>query len=59
MSTELLITVQLRFPSLDRHALANHITPMVTAALAAGGTLTTVSVQEIDDEEIDDEDGRL
>lgn len=51
---DLLVTIQLRFPSIDRSAVGEHITPTVIAALAAGGITTNVSVQEYDPEEDSD-----
>jgi len=51
--TELLVTIQMSFPSLDRGALAEHIAPVVMTAIAAGGGSTSVSVQEYEPEEQD------
>jgi hypothetical protein len=48
MSDELLVTVQMRFPSLDRKALAEHLAPVMTTAVAAGGVSTSVSIQAYD-----------
>jgi hypothetical protein len=52
--SELLVSVQMRFPSLDREALAAHLAPVITVAIAAGGTLTTLSVQPYDPDEDDE-----
>lgn len=46
MTEELLVTVQMRFPSLDRQALSEHLAPVMTAAVAAGGNSTSVSIQK-------------
>ena len=55
MEPELLVSVSLRFPQLDRMALAEHLAPLVTEALRAGGVTTNISIQPYDpDEEIDD-----
>lgn len=51
MADELLVSIQLRFPSLDRRALADHLTPVVREALAAGGNLTSSTVQPYDDDD--------
>lgn len=51
MSDELHVTITLRFPALDRRALAEHLGPVVTEALAAGGNLTSLMVMPFDDEE--------
>lgn len=53
--TELLVTLQMCFPTVDRQALAAHIAPVVTAAIAAGGKHTSISVQpyEHDDDQED------
>lgn len=48
---ELLVTVQLVFPSLDRQALAEHLGPLMVASVAAGGNRTSVSVQEIEEDD--------
>lgn len=53
---QVLVTVQMRFPTVDRRVIAEHIAPMVTAAIAAGGEYTSISVQGYTDEEAD-EDG--
>jgi hypothetical protein len=50
---ELLVTVSLRFPTLDRQALAEHLAPVMQAAVAAGGVTTNVSIQEYEPEEED------
>lgn len=55
MSTELLVTIQMSFPTLDREALAEHLAPVMTAAVAAGGVGTSVSVQPYDPDEGDED----
>lgn len=49
--TELLVTLQMRFPTLDRQALAEHLGPVMVAAVAAGGMFTSLSVQPYDDDD--------
>ncbi|HTE60021.1 MAG TPA: hypothetical protein VK631_06690 [Solirubrobacteraceae bacterium] len=51
MSDELLVNLSMRFPALDRTALAAHLAPVVEAAIAAGGNFTSISVMPYDDEE--------
>lgn len=51
MESEVLVTVQLRFPAIDHRALADHLAPVVTEAIAAAGRLTSVSVQGYDPED--------
>lgn len=45
---ELLVNLALTFPNLDRRALAEHLAPIITAAIAAGGRSTNVSIQPYD-----------
>ena len=54
-----LITVQMRFPSIDRRVLGEHLTPMIVAAISVGGEFTSVSVQphSSEDEDEDEDDG--
>jgi len=40
----------MRFPTLDRRALAAHLAPVVEACIAAGGNSTSLSVQEYEEE---------
>lgn len=49
--TDLLVTLQLQFPTLDRDALAEHLTPVMRAAIAAGGNHTSLSIQPYDPDE--------
>ena len=49
--TDLLVNVAMRFPTLDRAALAEHLAPVVKAAIAAGGVTTNLSIQEYEPEE--------
>jgi hypothetical protein len=51
MSDELLVTLSLRFPLLDRQALAAQIAPVMQAAVAAGGISTHVTVQTYNEED--------
>jgi hypothetical protein len=48
---EILVGISMRFPQLDRAALAEHLTPVVLAALRAGGKTTNVSLQPYDPDE--------
>jgi hypothetical protein len=53
MSEELQVFLSMRFPSLDRTALAGHLGPVVEAVIAAGGNFTNISIapyEEDDDE---------
>lgn len=50
---QILITVQLRFPTVDRRVIADQVAPLVREAIAAGGELGSISVQTID---LDDDD---
>lgn len=49
--SDLLVSIQMRFPTLDREAVAEHLGPVMIAAVAAGGSLTSVSIQPYDDED--------
>lgn len=49
--TETLVTIAMRFPTPDRAAVADQIGPVMTAAAAAGGTLTTVSIQSYEEDD--------
>lgn len=53
--SELLVSVSMRFPTLDRTAIAEHLAPLLQASVAAGGFSTHISVQpwDPDDEESD------
>lgn len=50
---QILITVQLRFPTVDRRVIADQVAPLVREAIAAGGELGSISVQTID---VDDDE---
>lgn len=54
--TEILVTVSLRFPQMDRCVLGDHLAPTIAAAIGAGGELTSVSVQNYDPDEDDEAD---
>lgn len=43
--TESLMNVSIRFPTVDRAAVADLIAPLMQAAVAAGGESLTISVQ--------------
>jgi hypothetical protein len=51
---EVLVTIQLRFPALDRQALAEHIQPLFREATTAGGNMTSFSIQYINEEDQDE-----
>jgi hypothetical protein len=53
---EVLVTISMRFPPLDRVALSDHIADVVKAAIASGGLGTHVTVQGFDPDE-DEEAG--
>lgn len=55
MSDELLVTLSMRFPMLDRVALAAHLGPVVEAVIAAGGNSTSLMILPWDDEDEDAE----
>jgi hypothetical protein len=46
-----LVVVSMRFPSIDPQALAAQVSPIMEAAVAAGGTLTSITVQPYHDDE--------
>lgn len=48
--TETLVTVQINFPTVDRSAVADLTVPVMQAAVAAGGTRVSISVQGYDPE---------
>lgn len=45
---ELLVNLSMRFPQLDRTALAAHLAPVAEAAIAAGGLSFNLSIQPYD-----------
>jgi hypothetical protein len=45
---EVLVNISMSFPALDREALAEHLAPVIRAAIAAGGVGTNVCVQPYD-----------
>jgi hypothetical protein len=51
---ELLINISMRFPNLDREALAQHLGPLIATAVAAGGMSTNISIQPYDPDSDDD-----
>ena len=54
VAPEVLVTIQLSFPVLDRPALAAQIAPVMQTAVAAGGLSTSISVQPFDPSEVED-----
>lgn len=55
MKPEILVTVQIRLPQTDRRTLAEHLSPLMTEAVAAGGDKVTISMQPYDPEEGDED----
>lgn len=53
MPDEILVNVSMRFPNLDPNALGEHLTPLVAAALKAGGISTNISIQKYDPDDDD------
>jgi hypothetical protein len=51
MSDELIVYLSMRFPVLDRPALAAHLAPVIQAAIAAGGNFTSLNVMPYEDED--------
>lgn len=54
MEPEILVTVQFRLTqaeALDRRHLANHLSPLMMEAVAAGGDKVTISLQPYDPDE--------
>jgi hypothetical protein len=54
MESEVLVSISMRFPAIEGHVLAEHVSDVVKAAIAAGGVGTSVSVQPFDPDEEDD-----
>jgi hypothetical protein len=48
---ELLVTMSMRFATLNREVLAAHLEPVIRTAVEAGGVTTNVSVQEYNPDE--------
>lgn len=53
-ASELLVSISLRLPTLDREATSKHLGPLMEAAIAAGGMSTHISVQPYDPDEDED-----
>lgn len=51
MEPEILVTIQFRLPQADRRALAEHLSPLMTEAVATGGDKVTISLQPYDPDE--------
>lgn len=45
------VNLSLEFPDLDRRALAEHLGPVITEVLAAGGNFTSVFLTPVDEDE--------
>lgn len=56
MEPEILVSITFRLPQSDRTALAEHISPVVTEAIIAGGDTVHVSLQPYTPPEEDEED---
>jgi hypothetical protein len=57
MEPEILVTIQFRLPqaeALDRRHLAEHMTPIMKEAVAAGGDKVTISLQPYNPDEESD-----
>lgn len=54
MTTELLVNVSLRFPQLDRNALADHLAPLMAEAVRVGGSTTNISIQPYEPDDDDE-----
>jgi hypothetical protein len=57
MATETLVSLQIRFPTVDRAAVADQIAPAVHKAIAAGGAHMTLSIQPYENDDEDDDGG--
>lgn len=53
LDPEILVSISLRLPTLDREALAAHLAPLFNAAIGAGGVSTSISFQPYDPDEDD------
>lgn len=51
MEPEILMTISLRFPQMDRPALAIHLKDLLETAVAVGGVTTHISFQPYDPDE--------
>jgi hypothetical protein len=49
--SEVLVSLSMRFPAVDRRVLNEHLAPVVEAALKAGGIGTNFSIQPYDPDE--------
>lgn len=56
MDPEILITISMRLPQSDRHALADHLAPVIKEAIIAGGDTVHVALQPYDPDEAAEED---
>lgn len=56
MEPEILVTIQFRLPQADRRTLAEHLSPLMTEAVAAGGDKVSISLQPYEPDEEDEID---
>lgn len=54
MEPEILISVSFRLPQADRAALAQHLGPLISAAIQAGGDTVNINLQPYTPENNDD-----
>lgn len=51
---EVMVSIYLTFPNLDRVALGEHLKPVIDAVVKAGGITSNISIQPFDpDEDLD------
>lgn len=55
LEPEILVSIQVRFPQMDRPALGDHLAALMAAAVAVGGHTTNISLQPFDPDGEDDE----
>lgn len=55
MESEVLVTISLRFPVMDRPALSAHLTALVAEAISVGGITTHIGFQPYEPEDDDGE----
>jgi hypothetical protein len=43
--TEVVVIIELRFPTIDRDAVARQVEPVIAAAVKAGGNMTNITIE--------------